>query len=296
MESLTLFYQQEPFLSYTLLASILLFAVSFLSGLRRLDVISVFSPKGLFHITIAALTALTIFLLAENYISLNSFDSKAISLGLSRLPLYIIALAYGPSAGLLVGALFLALGNLLSFPELILLLELVVLGWFAISPSPRKFFWAGPLNILFAYLITWAAAGSAFLEWQSKLGADLNAHIALHTSLGLGSSFALLAAFFLPPIVYRRVFDESHIAPKETIHPEQAQRPTQDSFTLPSLSSSLDSDSRTLSDLELLDAFILKKPSKRKNRTLEPLDIAGMTQNSSINRNPKALESGYKQN
>lgn len=290
------FYQQEPFLSYTLLASILLFAVSFVSGLRRLDVISAFSPKGLFHITIAALTALTIYLLAQNYISLSSFDSKAISLGLSRLPLYIIALAYGPSAGLLVGALFLALGNLLSFPELILLLELTVLGWFAISPSPRNFFWAGPLNILFAYLITWAAAGSAYLEWQSKLGADLHAHIALHTGLGLGASIALLFAFFLPPVIYRYIFDESHIAPKEPIKHEKSQTPEQSTVTLPSLTSSFDADSRTLSDLELLDAFILKKPSGRKNRTLEPLDIAGLTKTSTSTRYPKALESGYGKN
>src|SRR5690606_38990748 len=95
-------------------------------------------------------------------------DTLTVSLlaGLHRLPLYVVALAYGPSAGLLAAGLFSAFASSTLLPgldEAVLALELVVLGWLAIYPSPRSTRWAGPLNAALAYLLAWGTAGIAVM-------------------------------------------------------------------------------------------------------------------------------------
>ena len=137
--------------------------------------------------------------------------------GLSRFPLYVIALAYGPSAGLLAAGLFAAFattGLLPGWSEAVLALELVVLGWFALEPSPRRYRWAGPLDAAVAYLLAWATGGSALLQALSGEGMSLGAQLAYHLPglPGVTLSMALLA--LVSPALYARFFPTSRIKPK----------------------------------------------------------------------------------
>jgi hypothetical protein len=131
------------------------------------------------------------------------------------LPLYVVALAYGPTAGLIVAVLFAAFASSTLLPglnEAVLALELVVLGWLAIFPSPRSSRWAGPLNGALAYALAWGTAGIALLTFQGVF-VTFGALTALHADVwpGVALGCALLAT--LPPEAYRRVFPGSRIAP-----------------------------------------------------------------------------------
>lgn len=213
LQTLLDLYQQQPFLAYSLLASFILAVVSLSSGLFRLDILSTFTPKALLGICLAVFAALSISYFGKTLLA-NGASADAIALSMSRLPLYFITLALGPSAGLLAGALFLSFGDLIHFPELILLLELSVLGWFAISPSPRHFWWAGPFCAVLAYLLTWAAAGSAYLQWQTGDGSSLRHHLSLHNDSILSMVFVIFLLALILPSVYERFFPFSAIAPK----------------------------------------------------------------------------------
>lgn len=167
------------------------------------------NARGLISIILAVFSALSVRILLLDFIpQMGNFAA-----GLSRLPLYIIALAFGPSAGLVAGILFLSFANLLQLPDIILLLELSVLGWFAISPSPRQYWGAGLFSAIFAYCLTWAAAGSFYLQWQFGTGANLLEHLTYHASaipglLGMATVIALI-----PPSFYQKLFPYSAIIP-----------------------------------------------------------------------------------
>src|SRR5690606_42054838 len=98
---------------------------------------------------------------------LHSFPTRRSSdLGLHRLPLHLVALAYGPATGAVVGVLFAGFhagDGLPGWPESVLTLELAVLGWLAIYPSPRVTRLAGPVNSLLAYALAWGTGGIALL-------------------------------------------------------------------------------------------------------------------------------------
>jgi hypothetical protein len=219
------FFAQQPFLAYALLATLILAVVSFFSGLSRLDVLGALSPQGLFTLTLAAATAWLI-QSQGSLIPIELFQSQAFLAGLSRFPLYLAALAYGPSAGILTGGLFLAFGptgaETTMWLHVILLLELAVAGWFAISPSPRQNRFAGPLAAFLAYSLSWATAGSALLQWQSGTGSSLAAHMALHQDVLLGVAFSWLALVFVSPNLYRILFPYSRIV----LSPRQTQKAT----------------------------------------------------------------------
>ncbi len=230
-------FQRDPFFVYTLLAALFLGIVSLVTGWLRLDFLAVFQPKGLFHIAVAVILAIVLSLLSQT--SLAPFTANAatgdssltlsVLRGLSRLPLYVIALAYGPTAGLLAAGLFAAFATtsgVLGWAEAVLALELVVLGWFAIAPSPFKLVWAGPMNVILAYFLTWATGGSAFLQHQTGQAMLLNTHWTYHQSLLLGLGLSVLMLFFLRPQVYQRFFAASRIAPPQPRAPEPVLPPT----------------------------------------------------------------------
>lgn len=221
---LTEVFQRDPFFAYTLVAALLLALVSLATGWLRLDFLAVFQPKGLFHIAVAVILAIALSFLSQT--STLPFTANATSgdtsltlsalRGLSRLPLYVVALAYGPTAGLISAGLFAAFATTsgtLGWAEAVLALELIVLGWFAMAPSPFKLLWAGPLNVVLAYFLTWATGGSAFLQHVTGQAMDLNTHWTYHQNLLLGVGLSVVVLFFVRPSFYQKFFPNSRISP-----------------------------------------------------------------------------------
>ncbi len=219
MPDLTAFFQvasADPFFFYTLVAAIFLAVVSLASGWRRADFLAVLRPQGLFRVTIAVLVAFLVVWSVD--ILQGSKDGAWEGLrGLSRLPLYVVTLAYGPSAGLLAAGLFAAFATTTSWPgwsEAVLALELVVLGWFALAPSPRKARWAGPAGALSAYFLAWSTGGAALLQSASGAGAVLAAHLTYHQDGALGTVLSMALLFLVGPKMYDTVFPGSRIVPR----------------------------------------------------------------------------------
>jgi hypothetical protein len=217
-------FQQDPFFVYTLVAALFLGLVSLVTGWLRLDFLVLFQPKGLFQIALAVIWAIFLTLLSQTLpapFTVNAADSDtstslSILYGLGRLPLYVIALAYGPTAGLVAAGLFAAFAatsGTLGWSEAVLALELTVLGWFAIAPSPRTSRWAGPLNVLLAYFLAWATGGSAFLQHLTGQAMKLSTHWAYHQATLLGVVVSMLLLFLISPKLYRTLFTGSRISP-----------------------------------------------------------------------------------
>jgi len=154
----------DPLLVYSLAAAALLAFVSLVSAVGRLDFAALLRPRALVALCCAVLLAFAGVALAE--LALTDPELEGLALGAARFPLYVVALAFGPTVGLAAGALFAAATAVGPFPgwsEAILCLELLVLGWLAIYPSPRAVRWAGPLDALLAHVFTAGTAGVAFL-------------------------------------------------------------------------------------------------------------------------------------
>lgn len=199
---------RDPFLFYTLAAALLLLSISLLQGWLKGDLLAILAAQGLFHLTLAVLAAFVL-TLAQRALGLG-----ALAL-LPRLPLYLIALAYGPSAGAAAALLYAAFGSdgALGYPELLLLLELSVIGWLAIAPSPFHHRWAGPLNVAVGYALTWATAGAAYLDHLTGQGLNWRLHAAHHSGLGWGLALCLAALLLISPARYRRQFADSRLHP-----------------------------------------------------------------------------------
>jgi hypothetical protein len=217
-------FQQDPFFVYTLIAALLLGIVSLVTGWLRRDFLVLFQAKSLFHLVLAVILAIVITLVSQTLpapftasaTTGEMVTSLSILRGLSRLPLYIIALAYGPTAGLVTAGLFAAFATtsgMLGWSEAVLALELTVLGWFAVAPSPYKTRWAGPLNVLLAYCLAWATGGAAYLQHLTGRGTELSTHWHYHQSILLGVGLSVLLLFFVAPTRYQKLFKDSRIAP-----------------------------------------------------------------------------------
>jgi hypothetical protein len=208
--------QKDPVFAYCLLAATLLAVVSVVTGLLYLDIAVLFRPRSLLRVVIAIVAAFALWLLgALLQGQLGVGPATTLVAGLSRFPLYLVALAYGPLVGLVTGALFAGLqaaGGLLGWNEAMLALELAVLGWLAIFPSPRSSRWAGPFNAVLAYVLAWGTGGLALLD--SATGAVTPASLwaqQQHAVPGVAVSAALLVV--ASPAVYARLFPGSRIAP-----------------------------------------------------------------------------------
>lgn len=206
----------DPILFYSLASALLLAVVSLYSGLSRLDFIAFVNPRTLLRVVGAVALAFVLRALAESSTAAPGSAAGLLLPGLHRLPLYLVALAYGPTAGLLAAVLFAAFASSTLLPglnEAVLALELVVLGWLAIFPSPRTTRWAGPFDGALAYALAWGTAGIALLTFQGVF-VTIGALLALHADVwpGVAVSCALLA--LVPPAAYRRAFPGSRISPK----------------------------------------------------------------------------------
>jgi len=212
----------DPVLLYSLAAAALLACVSLGSGLARADLLALANPRILVRVLGAIALAFVLRALAED--AAASWPGgeppgplAAVLPGLHRFPLYVVALAYGPTTGLLAGALFAAFASstlLPGAPEAVLALELAVLGWLAIYPSPRTTRWAGPLDAGLAYLLAWGTAGVALLAagggavtWQQV--------VAEHRPMLPGLVVAMALLVSLGPAAYRAALPHSRIGPED---------------------------------------------------------------------------------
>ena len=209
---------EDPRVVYSLAAAALLALVSLLSGLGRLDVAALLKPTNLLLVGSGVLVAFGLVVVTERWPVLAAGESglaASLGFGLARVPLYLLALGFGPSVGLVAGVLFsaaTAIGPYPSWSEAILVLELMILGWLAISPSPRRNRWAGPLGAAVAYVLATGTAGVAFEVWRTG-ELSLAALLAEQGRAlpGLVAAWLALAAF--GPELYERYMPGSRILP-----------------------------------------------------------------------------------
>lgn len=220
LEALTTLLSRDPVLAYSLLAALFLAIVSLATGIARRDAAALLYPTVLLRVALSVALALVLVLLAESLVQAYSAEGTSWTLlGLRRFPLYLLALAYGPSVGLCTALLFAAFeasGGWPGWTEAVLALELVAIGWLAIYPTPRTSRFAGPFNALVAYALAWGTAGLALLEYQT--GAVTGSGIwQQHQGAWLGLLLSVLLLALVRPGTYRRLFPHSRIDPLRTV-------------------------------------------------------------------------------
>ena len=225
VQALTEYLGGDPVLGYSLLAALFLALVSLAAGLARLDFLVLVRPGVVIQLGVAVLFgSLLAFVgdsLATAVEAAGSEDwLQRLVLPLAavrRLPLYIMALAYGPTVGLLAAALFAAFETTSAMPglaEAVFGLELLVIGWLAIYPSPRRQRWAGPFNAIVAYLLAWGTGGLALTQFTNG-EIDLSSLWRQHEPMLLGAAISALLLLLISPARYRRTFPASRIATAE---------------------------------------------------------------------------------
>ena len=216
----------NPVLAYSFLAGLFLALVSLFGGIIRVDFLALARPKVVIHVILLVILSALINLLGtyagEASIPLNDRSGPqilaAVLGNVHRFPLYIVALAYGPTAGLLAVTLFAAFETTVGIhglSKLVLGLELLVLGWLAIYPSPRMTRWAGSFNATLAYLLAWGTGGIALVAATAgKVSAEKV--FAFHQSTLIGTTVSIMALWLLAPSFYERFFPDSRIVPPQT--------------------------------------------------------------------------------
>ena len=213
LEPLVSFFMEDPILGYSLLAALFLALVSVTAGLARLDLAALGNPRPALICALCVATAILLRLLIYGDLTELPPQTTPPLAGLERFPLVLAALAYGPTPGLVVAALYATFGAQGELPlarQGVLALELALVGWLAIYPSPREHRWAGPLNAVVGYALAWATAGLALTQWRfGGLGAEelLAQHGGAWTGV-LASAFLLL---LISPDAYRWLFPQSQI-------------------------------------------------------------------------------------
>lgn len=210
----------NPGFGYMLFASAFLAAVALWGGVVRRDALALRLRPVRVKVALAVASGAALAWIAAGIVpivDLGAWQPAA----LYRLPLYLIALAYGPSIGFVVGLGYLAVAWLLPVLEpasFVLALELTVLGWLAIHPSPANHRWAGPAYALLAYALAWSTAGLAGVV--AAHGSVSTATIVQQHAANL-TSLVIIAALLgtLAPERYRRWFPESRTHETEPVDP-----------------------------------------------------------------------------
>ncbi|HET9027581.1 MAG TPA: hypothetical protein VFN07_08665 [Trueperaceae bacterium] len=207
----------DPILFYSACATVLLGLFALGTGLARGDFLVLTRPRSVLRVLGAVISGFLLLLLADNLVPATApawvIGSAAAT---SRVPLYVIALAFGPSVGLLAGALFAAATAGGVFPgmtETLFTFELIVLGWLAIYPSPRVARWAGPFDVIMAHVLTWGTAGILWLTYQEggvSVGSLLSASAQWPAELLVAAGITYLVA----PRWYAVAFPHSRVEPE----------------------------------------------------------------------------------
>lgn len=170
----------DPLVRYALLAAGLLAVASLLGGAVRRDLAALTRPATGVAIAAALLASIGV---DAAQLAMAAADALPIWAqgDWSRLPLWLLAIGYGPSVGVVAGALVIIadLGpGPLSTSSATLLLEIAAIGWLALGPSPRRTRWAAPLAIGLGWalasvtlgLAAWAAEGRTLAPDAFALG------------------------------------------------------------------------------------------------------------------------------
>ena len=204
----------DPALGYMVFATAFLAGVAVLAGLIRRDVLALREPLVAAKLVVAVLAAVLLAHVTQT--SVDAFGWHELTWGrpdgLFRLPLYVFALAYGPTPGVVAALGYLGVDALGWTPEgggPVLPVELAVLGWLAIFPSPFRHRWAGPVDALAAYVLAWGTTGLTLLAVRDDL--SIAGITNQHAGMAAGAAVAALALASLGPATYRRLFPESRV-------------------------------------------------------------------------------------
>jgi len=205
----------DPLAAYPALAALLLASVAIASGLLRGDVLALARPAPVAWI-LAALGAAWL----VQGLSASAPTAWAETLAAAALaPLAVVAVAYGPTPALVALALTHAWIGVPPYPSAaagpagahFLALELALLGWLAIAPSPRRYPLLAGTYLLVAHAFTWATAG---LAWLVVTHGDLSlaAATATHGLRFGGVAATAVVLALVPPSWWRRAFPGSALA------------------------------------------------------------------------------------
>ena len=205
----------DPLAGYPALAALLLASVAIASGVLRGDVLALARPTPVAW-CIAALGTAWLVQAVATAAPGDWTDTLAAS---AIVPIAIVAVAYGPSPALVTLALAHAWIGVPPYPStavgpvgpLLVGLELALLGWLAIAPSPRRFRLVAGAYLLFAHALTWSTAG---LAWLALTHGDLSLAALTDTHglrFGAVAATAIVLAL-MPPSWWRRAFPGSALA------------------------------------------------------------------------------------
>lgn len=198
----------DPLVRSALLAAGVLLVAALAGGVARRDLIGLRRPATWLAVA-AALLASLVFAAAGDRIAgatAGGLAAEWSGRGWERIPLYLLALGYGPSVGLLAA---LATGFVQAGPwsfgaaEATLVLEVTVVGWLGLGPSPRRARWAGPLAVVAGWMLATATLGLA--AWAADgLPVALEPFLAHQRPLSAAIVVAALLAAAVPPRWWRR--------------------------------------------------------------------------------------------
>ncbi|MDZ7707301.1 MAG: hypothetical protein U5J97_05290 [Trueperaceae bacterium] len=152
----------DPLVRYALLGAAVLALASLLGGWSRGDVRALGRPATWIALALAIVAAVAL-TAAGDRIGATIQSGWPLE-GVRRLPLYLLALGYGPTVGALAGLAFAAVEARqwpLHGADALLALELAAVGWIAIAPSPRRHRLAAPLAVLLGWSLATATLGLA---------------------------------------------------------------------------------------------------------------------------------------
>lgn len=186
---------------YPGIAALVLAGVAIFDGLRRRDLRPLRTAGPLLHLAIAVGLAYLLHLIR--------LEVPGATYTAARLPLAMIALAYGP----LPGAIAYGLGHwaILTVPAdgvWLSTFEGLLIGWLAISPNPFRRPGAASFNVFVGFALAWGTAGLAWLNYlYGEL--DLTRLLRFFTGPTIEALAIALLLLLIPPATFRVLFPAS---------------------------------------------------------------------------------------